>query len=170
MYFFGENGSLYLHRSHEAIERRKEIDVQIRGSLITAGLTFALVAAASATAATSSGSSAAAELSAHRFQVAAEIADGQHLVTVGHKNKPTVQVKVLRPTPSSSRLLIITEAVLPSSQPYVDPNACQDNGTGCTDAQLCQFYSVNCDDSADPGQTTDSLATDPSSGDQATGN
>jgi hypothetical protein len=31
-----------------------------------------------------------------------------------------------------------------SPQPYVDPNECEDNGTNCTDAQLCEFWGENC--------------------------
>ena len=152
--------------------------MQIRGSLITACLTFALVAAAGATAAPKSASTVASQLSAHRFQVAAQVAD-QRLAIATHKTKPKPKPK---PTtvqtlskPSTARIIYIDVPVVPSSQPYVDPNACADSGNDCTTAQLCEYWGEDCDGSTDSGQTTDpgltdSGATDPSAAGQSTGN
>jgi hypothetical protein len=41
--------------------------------------------------------------------------------------------------------IYIPEPPVGSSAPYVDPNLCEDTGTACTDAQACEFWSVDCD-------------------------
>ena len=34
-----------------------------------------------------------------------------------------------------------------SAMPYVDPNECEDNGTGCTGTQLCLYWAESCSSS-----------------------
>ena len=48
-------------------------------------------------------------------------------------------------TPIFTRHYIYYPAPPTPPQPYVDPNECEDNGTNCTDAQLCEFWGENCD-------------------------
>lgn len=48
------------------------------------------------------------------------------------------------PTPIVTPHYVYIPAPATPPQPYVDPNECEDNGTNCTDAQLCEFWGENC--------------------------
>jgi hypothetical protein len=56
-----------------------------------------------------------------------------------------VYVAPFGPTPIVTAYYIYVPPPVPPAVPYVDPNQCEDNGTGCTDAQLCQYWAESCD-------------------------
>jgi hypothetical protein len=143
------------------IEREKEIPVTLRTSIVTVGAVLALIAPAAASA------RAVTNLYA---DAAVSVAQGNHGVkSTLHKaaKKKSVKTKVragaksgVYTAPFGSKPIVGPRYIYvpaPTTAPsaYVDPNECQDNGTNCTDPQLCEFWGENC------GTPIPAAATDP---------
>ena len=141
----------------------------LRTSIVTVGAVLALIAPAAAS---------ARAVTNQYVDAAVSVAQGNHGVktTLHNSSKKKSGKTKVRVTgtsgaysaPFGSKPIVTPRYIYvpgPTTAPsaYVDPNECQDNGTNCTDFQLCEFWGENCDTQApvdaasvDPSGTPDS--------------
>jgi hypothetical protein len=131
--------------------------MKLRGSAIALGLTLAVVTAAAASAATQSASH--------------PVSHGGH-ARGGHGTRPG-GTRIRTAPAVSPRVIYIDVPAVANPAPYVDPNACQDSGIGCTAAQACVYWG-ECDATSFAQSTaataTDTTATDPAATDPPAAN
>jgi hypothetical protein len=109
----------------------------------------------------------AGHVTGHRVVKHKSTAEGKTSKTAA-KTKTIAKVK---PVPAKPRIVpyIYVPPGVPGP-PYVDPNACADSGTDCTDQQLCDLWGMNCNSipsvaQPDPATTNDaSTGADPTAG------
>ena len=55
-----------------------------------------------------------------------------------------IRVAPFASTPIVKAYHVSGSPTVSSAMPYIDPNECEDNGTSCTDAQLCLYWAESC--------------------------